>query len=59
MFIRANTDAAKVDLGSVSYEELCELSFDALQQNRLDGDEDADTDAWDALLRQKCSETRH
>ena len=58
MFIRANTAIANVDYDNVSYDDLVELSFDRIQQLRRDDrDDDAESAAWDAMLRRKHRET--
>ena len=59
MFIRANTAIANVDYDNVSYDDLVELSFDRIQQLRLDGrdDDDGEDAAWNAMLRRKHQET--
>jgi hypothetical protein len=58
MFIRANTAIANVDYDKISYDDLVELSFDRVQQLRLDGrDDDAEDAAWDAMLSRKRRET--
>ena len=57
-FIRANTAIANVDYHNVSYDDLVELSFDRMQQLRRDDrDDDAESAAWDAMLRRKHQET--
>ena len=58
MFIRANTAIANVDYDNVSYDDLVELSFDRVQQLRLDDcDDDVGNTAWDAMLSRKHRET--
>ena len=58
MFIRANTTIANVDYDNVSYDDLVELSFDRIQQLRLDVcDDDVGNAAWDAMLSRKHRET--
>ena len=57
MFIRANTAIANVDYDNLSYDDLVELSFDRIQQLRLDGSDDGDAAAWEAMLARKHRET--
>jgi len=59
MFIRANTAIANVDYDKVCYDDLVELSFDRIQQLRLDGrdDDDGEDAAWNAMLSRKRRET--
>lgn len=58
MFIRCDTRPADVQLASISYDDLVELSWDCTQQYRLDGAEmpDAESDEWDRLMAAKWSE---
>jgi hypothetical protein len=54
MFIRCDTRPADVDLATISYEDLAELSWDRVQQQRLDNtSDDAEDAAWDRLLAAK------
>lgn len=60
MFIRCDTRPTDVDLGSISFEDLVELSWDCIQQYRLDGCEmpAAESIAWDKLMAAKHAELR-
>ena len=57
MFIRANTAIANVDYDNISYDDLVEMSFDRVGQQRLDGSDDGDDAALEAMLACKRRET--